>query len=74
MINKEQIIKIKHNEFVITLEKTDSTDEGWTDITIENMQTGRCTSASKHDDDLYFNLCQLIDTDWAYFGAEIEEE
>ena len=72
MISEEQIIKIKHNEFVITLEKTDLTDKDWTDITIENTQTGNCTSISKHDDDLYFNLCQLIDTDWAYFGVESE--
>ena len=27
----------------------------------------------KHDDDLYFNLCELIDTDWAYFGADEED-
>ena len=68
-----QIIKIKHNEFVITLEKTDLTDENWTDITIENLKTGNCTSVSKQDDDLYFNLCQLIDTDWAYFGEDEED-
>lgn len=68
-----QIIKIKHNEFVITLEKTDLTDEDWTDITIENIKTGNCTSVSKQDDDLYFNLCQLIDTDWAYFGEDEED-
>lgn len=67
----EQIIKIKHNEFVITLEKTDLTDEDWTDITIENTKTGNCTSVSKLDDDIYFALCALIDTDWVYGGADI---
>ena len=65
-------IKIKHREFVMTLEKTDLTDEDWVDITLENTKTGHCTAISKPNDDIYYSLISLIDTDWVYDGEEEE--
>ena len=68
----EEHIKIRHREFVLTLEKTDLTDEDWVDIILENTKTGHCTGISKSNDDIYFSLISLIDTDWVYDG-EVEE-
>lgn len=46
-------IKIKHNNYILTLEKNNLTDEGWTDVIIQNIKTGICTNGGINDDDIY---------------------
>ncbi len=69
----EQFIEIKHNDYKITLEKIEYTDFGWTDITIENTKTGRCTALSKLDSDIFYSILPLIDTDWVDGVEDCEE-
>ena len=70
----EEIIKIKHNEYILTLEKTGYTDLDWVDMTIENTKNGRCTAISKFDSDIFYSLLPLIDTDWVDCTEESEQE
>lgn len=64
-LTEEQIAELAKKSIRVT-------DEDWVDITLENTKTGHCTSVSKLNDDIYYSLISLIDTDWVY-DDEVEE-
>ena len=60
----EEEIKIKDGKLQLTLLKSELCDDGWLDLTIENIENGRCTSYGIEEAEILCALMPLIDTDW----------
>lgn len=74
MANVEEEINITDGNLKLNLVRTEFCDDGWLDLTIENIENGRCTSYGIQEADILCALMPLIDTEWVLEGAEDEKD
>lgn len=72
MKTEEMKIKIRDKNLMLTLVKNDLCDEGWLDLTIENIENGKCTSYGIEEAEILQALMPLIDTSWVLEDSENE--